>query len=73
MEALGTTYRIFVANGCKTSDISFGEILYKRASQEELDAVLQKWIRGEVPTLEEIQQWQTEVFIALCGLVQSTI
>ena len=68
VEALEQRIEFFVANGCKASDISFGEILYKRASKEELDAIFAKVIRGEVPTLEDIQQWQTEVFSALCGL-----
>lgn len=68
VKALEQRIEFFVANGCKASDISFGEILYKRASKEELDAIFAKVIRGEVPTLEDIQQWQTEVFSALCGL-----
>ena len=66
--ALEERIKYFVQHGCKASDISFGEIQFRRASENELNEILQKVFKQEEITFEEVEKWQTEVFLKLCSL-----
>lgn len=66
--ALDNRVKYFVECGCKASDISFGEIVFRRTNAEHLNDILQRVRNEERFNQQDIESWQTEVFIALCGL-----
>lgn len=68
INSLEDRIKYFVQHGCKASDISFGEIQFRRASENELNKILQKVFKHEEITFEEVEKWQTEVFLKLCSL-----
>lgn len=66
--ALGERVAYFADHGCQASDISFTEIVFAPASQDELDALLQKALAGQDLSVSDLQQWQTGLFQELCRL-----
>lgn len=68
IDAMADRVQFFAENGAKASDISLGEIAYAPADEEALDAIFDKAMNGEALTNQEVQQWQTEVFVELSRL-----
>lgn len=68
MAALENRIEFFAEMGTKASDISLAEIVYREATEKELDHILAKVQNGEELSLDEIQKWQTEVLVELSGL-----
>lgn len=66
--ALEDRIAYFAQVGCLASDISFTEICFEMASKEELDALLQASLAGQIPSVSDIRKWQTAIFVELCRL-----
>lgn len=68
VQALEERIKYFADNGAKATDISFGEIVYREASKDELDVIFDKAMNGQAVTEAEAEAWQTEVFVELSRL-----
>lgn len=64
-DALVERLEFFVKMGCRASDHGLDYVPFQPCSLEEADAALQKELRGESLTLEEIEGYQTTVLLAL--------
>ncbi len=56
----------FAACGCRASDHGLDYVMYRDASDAEVEAAFQKALRGEPLTLEEIEGYQTALLLH-CG------
>lgn len=72
VDGLDRRIEFFESMGARASDLSLGQIVYAPAeSKEQLDAIFNKALNGEVLTKEEIDIWQTEILVALTGMYKS--
>ena len=65
-KALSQRIDFFNANGCRASDHGLDYVMYREASQEELEAIFQKAMAGEQLTTEEAEKYQTAIVLH-CG------
>ncbi|EAK8386838.1 glucuronate isomerase [Listeria monocytogenes] len=68
LSALALRLDYFVQHGCRMSDHSFGKLVYVKVTEEEMDGILVKALRGSSLTSFEEEQWQSRLFIDLCQL-----
>ena len=68
MAALGTRIEFFAEMGALASDMSLGKIVYVEAEEDELNEIFQKTVNGDEVSDEEVQKWQTAVFVELARL-----
>ena len=65
-KALSQRIDFFNANGCRASDHGLDYVMYREASQEELEAIFQKAMAEEQVTTEEAEKYQTAIVLH-CG------
>ncbi len=65
VEVLKERLAFFVSLGCRVSDHGMESIPFAPASEAEVEAVFQKRLNGEVPTLCEQKQFKTALMLAL--------
>ncbi len=65
MAALVERLEFFAKMGCRASDHGLDYVPFRPASEEEVEAVYQKAIRGESVSVEEAEQFQTAVLLCL--------
>ena len=65
-KALSQRIDFFNTNGCRASDHGLDYVMYREASQEELEAIFQKAMAGEQVTVEEAEKYQTAIVLH-CG------
>jgi len=68
MNALDDRVEFFAEMGARASDMSLDGVVYAEASEDELDTIFQKAINGEEVSTEEVEKWQTAVFVELARL-----
>lgn len=68
MAALGNRIEFFAEMGAKASDMSLDGVVYAEASEDELNEIFQKAMNEETISTEEIEKWQTAVFVELARL-----
>lgn len=68
VNGLADRVKYFANHGCQATDISFDEVVYSPATEDELNVIFNKAVNGEVITKEEADKWQTEIYTELCGL-----
>ena len=64
--ALTARMEMFASCGCKASDHGLDYVMYRPASDDEVEAVFQKALAGESVTLEERETFQTALLLH-CG------
>ena len=65
-KALSQRIDFFNENGCRASDHGLDYVMYREASEEELNAIFAKAMAGESVTREEAEKYQTAVVLH-CG------
>ena len=70
IDAMGKRVEFFAEMGARASDMSLDGIVYAEAGEDELNAVFQKVIDGEEISIEEVEKWQTAVFVELARLYE---
>ncbi len=65
LEALTLRLEFFKTMGCRASDHGLDYVPFRPASDEEVEGVYQKAMRGECVSLEEAEQYQTAVLLLL--------
>ena len=65
-KALTKRIEFFDKHGCRASDHGLDYIMYREASEEEVNAILTKALAGEAVTKEEAEAYQTAVVLH-CG------
>lgn len=53
----------FVAHGCRSADHGLDRAVYREASEAELENILQKALRGEAVTPEEVEAFKTALLL----------
>ena len=61
--ALSDRIAHFAACGCRAADHGLDYVCFRRLPEPALNAVFQKVLSGEVPTVEESEAWQTELLL----------
>jgi len=64
---LAQRIKFFAEVGCRISDHGFDEMLYREASHQDVNGILQKALRGESLTVEEVVAYKTYLLIFLAG------
>lgn len=67
-EILRERVDFFSSLGCRASDHGLTYIPFRRAGENELDAIVKKALKGERLDTEEIEKYKTELLIFLGGL-----
>ena len=65
VEALCARLDFFVACGCRAADHGLAFVPFAPAAEEEIEAVFQKRLRGELPTAAEEKRFKTALLLAL--------
>ena len=65
-KALSQRIDFFNANGCRASDHGLDYVMYREASEEELEAIFAKAMAGDSVSLEETEKYQTAIVLH-CG------
>ncbi len=65
--ALEKRIAFFAEMGCKASDHGLDYMFFRTASEQEIDAILQKALNGEVLDTTEIEAYKTAVLLFLAG------
>ncbi len=65
-KALSSRIELFQEMGCRASDHGLDYIMYREATQEEIDAVFAKAMAGQLPEKEEAEKYQTYILLH-CG------
>ncbi|MDU4959354.1 MAG: glucuronate isomerase [Sporomusaceae bacterium] len=63
--ALLARLEFFHQTGCRVSDHALDPIVYAPASEAEIDVILQKTLRGEPLSAEEVKQYKTHIMVFL--------
>lgn len=66
-QALVKRIAFFAEMGCRASDHGLDYMFYREASKQEVDAILQKALRGDKLMIEEIEAYKTQLLIFLAG------
>lgn len=64
-DALLERISFFHQVGCRVSDHALDQVVFAAASEDQVDAVLQKALAGEALTAVEIQQYKTHILVFL--------
>ncbi|MBQ9993966.1 MAG: glucuronate isomerase [Clostridia bacterium] len=64
--ALAARMEFFDENGCRASDHGLDYVMYREASESDIDAILAKGLRGEPVTKAEAEAYQTALLLH-CG------
>ena len=64
-EVLKERLAFFVSHGCRVSDHGMEAVPYAEATAEELEAIFQKRLAGELPTAQEQKQFKTALLLEL--------
>ncbi len=62
-KALSARIAFFKEHGCRASDHGLDYIPYRKASDEEVNAVYQKAVKGETLSVEEVEMYQTAILL----------
>ena len=65
IDALIERLEFFAKVGCRASDHGLDYIPFRPASEEEVEAVYEKVMKGEIISIEEAEKYQTAVLMAL--------
>ena len=65
--ALLSRIEFFAEMGCRASDHAFTYVPYKRATEDELNVIFKKRLAGEALSIEEIDQYKTELMLFLAN------
>jgi len=65
-KALSQRMEHFDATGCRAADHGLDYVMYRAASEEEVEAVFKKAMKGEVLSREELESYQTAILLH-CG------
>ncbi|MBP2630565.1 MAG: Uronate isomerase [Firmicutes bacterium] len=57
----------FAEMGCRASDHGLDYMFYRKSSEKEVNEILEKALRGDSLTIEEIEGYKTELLIFLAG------
>ncbi len=64
-QVLKERLQFFVSVGCRVSDHGMEGVPYAPATEEQVEAIFQKRLMGEVPTLQEQKQFKTALLLIL--------
>ena len=64
-KALEERMDFFISVGCKASDNGVDVLAFTESTPEEADAILQKALRGDLLTKEEVEQYKTQIYLFL--------
>lgn len=64
-KALEERMDFFISVGCKASDNGVDVLAFTESTLEEADAILQKALRGDLLTKEEVEQYKTQIYLFL--------
>ena len=62
-QALKNRMDAFTQAGCRAADHGLDYVPYREASRQDVDAILQKGLKGEAVTLEETEQFKTALLV----------
>ena len=65
VEALKEKLAFFVSLGCRVSDHGMESVPFAPATEAEVEAIFQKRLAGEIPTLQEQKQFKTALLLRL--------
>ena len=65
VEILRERLEYFVSAGCRVSDHGLETVPYMPATEEQIDAIFRKRLRGELPTASEEKQFKTALLLKL--------
>jgi glucuronate isomerase len=71
LEVLAKRVQFFVDNGCTITDHALDRVYFRATTKEEVDAIFQKALRGEVLTQEEIEKYMTLTMVELGKIYHS--
>ncbi|MBQ1945441.1 MAG: glucuronate isomerase [Clostridia bacterium] len=66
-EALGKRIVHFVQHGCRASDHGLDYMCFRKASREELDAVIRRGLNGETVSVEDAEKVRTALLVFCAG------
>ena len=64
-KALEERMDFFISVGCKASDNGVDVLAFTESTIEEADVILQKALRGDLLTIEEVEQYKTQMYLFL--------
>ncbi len=65
LEVLKKRLQFFVDNGCTITDHAMDRVYFRDTTEEEVDGILKKALRGEKLTQEEIEKYSTLIMVKL--------
>ena len=65
LEVLKKRLQFFVDNGCTITDHAMDRVYFRDTTEEEVDGILKKALRGEKLTQEEIEKYSTLIMVRL--------
>ncbi|WP_294351645.1 glucuronate isomerase [uncultured Clostridium sp.] len=71
LEVLKKRLQFFVENGCTITDHAMDRVYFRNTTEEEVDGILKKALRGEELTQEEVEKYSTLIMIKLIEMYHS--
>ncbi|AJQ26355.1 glucuronate isomerase [Pelosinus fermentans] len=66
-QVLAQRIAFFAEVGCRISDHGLDYMFYREASEQDVNAILQKALRGDTLTVEEVEAYKTYLLVFLAG------